>query len=58
MMIDIQKRKIETYNNKVFTSFRDLNVQENDIECKYFTVFLLLLSKNKYFLPMKLQTNK
>ena len=28
------KIKIRTYGDKVYTNFRDLNVQEDDIECE------------------------
>ena len=32
------KTRIRTYSDKVHTNFRALNVPEDDIECKSFTV--------------------
>ena len=64
------KAKIRTYNDKVYTSFRGLNVPEDEIECESFTVISidsLLVYENKYYLQIyldkyykiiKLQTNK
>ena len=51
------KAKIRTYGDKVYTYFCCLNVPEDDIECKYFTVIFtdsLLLSENKYYLHVHL----
>ena len=42
---------------KVYINFRGLNVQEDDIECEYFTIIsidLLLIWENKYFLQVYL----
>ena len=36
------KTKTRTYDDKVYTNFRDLNVPEDDTECKSFTVMLCL----------------
>ena len=47
------KVKLRTYGNKVYINFCDLNVSENGIECKSFTVIsidFLPASKNKYYL--------
>ena len=51
------KIKIRTYSDKVYTNFRGLNVWEDDIECKSFTVISissLLVYKNKYYLQVYL----
>ena len=32
------KTRIRTYSDKVHTNFRGLNIPEDDIECKSFTV--------------------
>ena len=51
------KAKIRTYNDKVYTSFRGLNVPENEIECESFTVISidsLLVYENKYYLQIYL----
>ena len=51
-MTDIQKTKITTYGNKVYTHFRGLDVPEDDIECEYFIVISidsLLVYKKKYY---------
>ena len=58
MMKDIKKQnKIKTYGNKVYTNCRDLNVPEDDIAGKSFTVIsidYLLVYGNKYFLQVYL----
>ena len=44
------KTKIRTYGDKFYTNFRGLNVPEDDIECKSFTVISidsLLVYENK-----------
>ena len=46
-----------TYGNKVYSNFRGLNVPEDDIECKSFTVMSidsLLVYENKYYLQVYL----
>ena len=52
------KTKTRTYiNNKFFTNFRGLNVPEDDIKCKSFTVISidsLLVYENKYYLQVYL----
>ena len=45
------KTKIKTYDDKVCTNYRGLNVLEDDIENEYFTIISndsLLVYKNKY----------
>ena len=45
------KTKLGTYGNNVYTTFRGLNVPEDDIKCESFTVISidsLLVYKNKY----------
>ena len=45
------KIKLGTYGNNVYTTFRGLNVPEDDIKCESFTVISidsLLVYKNKY----------
>ena len=45
------KTKIRTYGNKVYTSFLDLNVLEDDIECESFivnSIYSLLVYNEKY----------
>ena len=45
------KTKIKTCGDKVYTNFRALNVLEDDIECKSFTVISinsLIVYENKY----------
>ena len=32
------KTKIRTYGDKAYTNFCGLNVPDDDVECKYFTV--------------------
>ena len=47
------KKKIRTYDDKVYTNFRYLNVPEYDLECESFTVIAidsLLVYGNKYYL--------
>ena len=51
------KTKIRTYDNKVYTNFRGLNVPEDDTECELFTVIstdCLLVCENKYYLQVYL----
>ena len=51
------KSKIRIYDNKVYTNCCGLNVPEDDIECKSFTVIFidfLLVYKNKYYLQVYL----
>ena len=51
------KTKIRTYDDKVYTNFHGLNVPENDIKCKSFTVISidsLLVYENKYCLQVYL----
>ena len=52
------KTKTRTYiNNKFFTNFHGLNVPEDDIKCKSFTVISidsLLVYENKYYLQVYL----
>ena len=52
------KTKTRTYiNNNFFTNFRGLNVPEDDIKCKSFTVISidsLLVYENKYYLQVYL----
>ena len=51
------KTKITTYGDKVYTTFRDLNVPENGIECESFTsisIDSLLFCDNKYCLQIHL----
>ena len=45
------KTKLGTHGNNVYTTFRGLNVPEDDIKCESFTVISidsLLVYKNKY----------
>ena len=49
------KTKIRTYQDKVYTNFRCLNVPEDDIECESFTVTFinsLLIYDEKYYLQV------
>ena len=49
--------KIGPYSDKVYTTFRGLNVPGDDIECKSFTVisiYSLLIYRNKSFLQVYL----
>ena len=51
------KNKLRAYGNKVYSNFHGLNVPEDDIECKYFTVISidsLLVYENKYYLQVYL----
>ena len=55
------KFKIRTYGDEVYTSFRDSNVSEDDIERQSFSLISidsLFVYKNKYYLLTKLKTNK
>ena len=47
------KTKIRTYDDKVYTNFRGLNMPEDDIQCDSFTVISidsLVIYDNKYYL--------
>ena len=51
------KPKIRAYGEKVYIKFRGLNVAENDIECKSFTVIsidFLRAYESKYYLQVYL----
>ena len=51
------KTKIRTFDYKVYTDFRGLNVSEDDIECESFIVFSidsLLVYQNKCYLQVYL----
>ena len=51
------KIKIRTYDNKIYTNFRGLNVPEDDIACESFTVISidsLLVYDKKYYLQVYL----
>ena len=51
------KTKIRTYNNKVSTNFRDINIPEKGIEYESFRVIYtnsLLVYKSKYYLEVYL----
>ena len=51
------KSKIRTYGDKVYTNFRGLNLLEDDIECKSFTIISidsLLVYHKKYDLQVYL----
>ena len=39
----LSQSKIRAYSDKVYTNCHGLNVPEDDIECKSFTVILLIL---------------
>ena len=46
------KTKIRTYGDKIYTNFRGLNVQKDDIACESFTVISidsLLAYEKKYY---------
>ena len=59
---------MRAYSHKVYTKFHGLNLPEDDIECKSFTVISidsLIAYKNKYYLQVclhncanKRETNK
>ena len=52
------KPKTTTYGDKVYTNSRGLNVPEDDIECKSFTVTsvgYLLVCENQYYLQVYLE---
>ena len=49
------KTKIRTYGDKTHTNFRGLNVPENGVECKSFTVIsidALLVYDDRYYLQI------
>ena len=51
------KTKLRRYGDKVYTSFCDLNVPEDNIECEYFAVIFIdfiLVYENKYYLQVYL----
>ena len=51
------KNKIRTYDDKVYTNLRGLNVPEDDMECETFTVisiYSLLVYDKKYYLKVNL----
>ena len=51
------KTNIRTYGNKVHNNFQGLNIPEDGVECKFFTVIsidLLLVYDNKYYLQVYL----
>ena len=51
------KTKIRICGDKIYTKFRGLNVPEDDIECKFFTVISidsLLVCDKKYYLQVYL----
>ena len=51
------KTKVRTYGEKFYTNFHSLNVPEDDIKCKSFTVISvnsLLVYQNKYYLQIYL----
>ena len=53
------KTKIRTYGVKVYTNFRDLNVPEDGVEFKPFTIISigsLLVYENKYYLQVYLDS--
>ena len=53
------KTKIRTYDDKVYTNFRGLNMSEDDTVCKFFTVIsidYLLAYDNKYYLQVYLDS--
>ena len=53
------KTKIRTYGDKVYTNFRRLNVPEDDIEDKFFTVISidsLLVHENKCYMQVYLDS--
>ena len=55
------KTKIRTYDDKVYTNFHGLNVPENDIKCKSFTVISidsLLVYDKKCYLQVYLDNCK
>ena len=48
-----RKKQIGTYGDKVYTNFCGLNIPEDDIKCKFFTVFsidFLLVYESEYYL--------
>ena len=53
------KNKVRTYVYKLYTNIYGLNVPEDDIECKSFTVISidsLHIYKNKYYLQVYLDS--
>ena len=48
------KCKTRTYGDNVYTNTRALNAPEDDIECRYFTVFSI---KNKYYLQVNINNH-
>ena len=51
------RNKIRTYGDKVYTNFRGLNVPQDGIECKSFTVMSidsLLVYENRFYLQVYL----
>ena len=55
------KTKIRTYGDKFYTNFHGLNLAEDDIDCKSFTVISvdsLLVYENKYYLQVYLDNCK
>ena len=52
------KSKIRKFSDKVYTNFGGLNVPEDDVECKSFTVisiYSLLVYDKKYYLQVYLE---
>ena len=53
--------KIRAYGDKVFSNFQELNVPEDIVECKSFTIISidsLLVYENKYYLQVYLDNYK
>ena len=53
--------KIRAYGDKVFNNFQELNVPEDIVECKSFTIISidsLLVYENKYYLQVYLDNYK
>ena len=51
------KTKTRTYEDKIYTNFRALNVPEDGIECEYFIVIAIdsfFVYRNKYYLQVYL----
>ena len=49
------KNQTRTYEDKVYTNSRGLNVPEGDVDCKSFTIisfYFLLVYENKYYLQV------
>ena len=52
------KTKIRTYGDRLYANFHDINVPEDDIECKSFPVISIgssLVYQNKYYLQVYLE---